>query len=133
MRIVLDTNILVSALFWDGNERRLLVAYLEGDHTLVTSPVLLDETKRVLADKFRFPADHTAAFLALLRRHAVVVHPQETLAVVTADPSDDRVLECAAEGRVELIVTGDRHLLALDAFRGIPIVNTAAALRRLIP
>lgn len=129
--IVLDTNVLVSALFWNGNERKLLLACLEGEHALVTSPPLLTEAARVLAGKFSYPEADTESFVGMVSRNADVVVPRKPLVVIAADPSDDRVLECAVEGRADIIATGDRHLLALGTFRSIPIYRPAEALRKL--
>lgn len=129
MRLVLDTNVLVSALFWKGNERRLLQLCFEGRHRIVTSPLLLAEAERVLVEKFSYPKDDTAAFLGAVARAAEVVTPRTPLAIVREDPADDRVIECAVEGDAELIVTGDRPLLRLGTFRSIRVVRAAEALR----
>jgi uncharacterized protein len=127
MRLVLDTNVVVSALFWNGNERRVLEACVEGSHAMVSA--LLAEAERILLQKFSYPKPDTAAFLRMVVRAADLVAPGESLRVVSADPDDDRVLECAIAGRADRIVTGDKHLLALRAFRGIGIVRPADALR----
>lgn len=86
MRIVLDTNILVSALFWSGNERKVFRACVEGTHQSVTSPILLAEAERVLIEKFDYPKTDTAAFLGLVERASIVVTPDIRLDVVTDDP-----------------------------------------------
>lgn len=128
MKLVLDTNVLVSALFWDGNERRLLMQCLEGRHRIVTSPALLAEVERVLTGKFGMPKADVRIYLETALSTAEVVTPKQPLQVVAADPADDRVLECAVEGAADLIVTGDRHLLDLRRYDSIRIVRASVAL-----
>lgn len=132
MRVVLDTNVLVSALLFGGTPERIFLAGLRGEIDLVTSEALLTELDRVLEEKFRLPARDARAAIALLREIAAVVEAGDRVAVVTACGADNRVLECAAAAGVDAIVTGDtRHLLPLKAFRGIPILDPAAFATRL--
>ena len=126
MKLVLDTNTIVSALGWDGPPAVILLALRRGQHRLVTTHALLTELTRVLA----YPRLHTVAshpalpdVLAWLHRAEHVVVPQERLGVIAADPADDRVLEAAVAGHADRVISGDRHLLALREFRGIPIVT----------
>ena len=121
MRLVLDTNVLVSAAFWNGPERRLLQACLRGIHELIASPFILEELRRVLTEKFDVPDGDVREYVMLLVRVAVLVDPARDLRVVKADPSDDRILEAAVTGNAHSIVTGDRHLLSLKEYNGIRI------------
>ena len=122
MRLVLDTNVLVSAIVFGGRPRDVLQTVVTGAHRLVLSPAILYELHRVLiGSKFRYPvavADHIDAEL---RELAEIVEPETRLSVVTRDPADNRVLECAVEGRADAIVSGDRDLLALGRYVGIPV------------
>lgn len=136
MRIVLDTNVLMSALLWRGPPYRLLEAIRQ--HTrlqLYSSPVLLEE----LTDVFTRPAatkrltligkparDVLADYLEAIE----LVEPAE-LPRVVCDPDDDHVLACALAARADLIVTGDTDLLVLSAYQDIPIITAAEALRRI--
>lgn len=129
MRLVLDTNTLISAIGWTGPPRQILIALLERRHALITTPDLLRELSRVL----RYPrlqplAAHPAlpAVLAWLHRPEHVVIPEERVRAIPADPADDQVLEAALAGRADAVVSGDRHLLALRSFRGIPILTARA-------
>lgn len=129
MRLVLDTNTLISAIGWTGPPRQILVALLERRHALVTTPDLLRELSQVL----RYPrlqplAAHPAlpAVLAWLHRPEHVVIPEEHVRAIPADPAHDQVLEAALAGRADAVVSGDRHLLALRSFRGIPILTARA-------
>lgn len=130
MRVVLDTNILVSALIFPGGPPE--TAYrlaLEGKVELVTSRPLLLELGRVLEQKFGWEATRAEEAVAQLTRLADVVQPTESVSEITADPSDDRVLEAAAEGRAEVIVSGDRHLLRIGVWRTVRIRTATDFLR----
>lgn len=133
MKLVLDTNTLVSAMGWDGPPARILRACRAGRFFLVTSPDLLEELTRVLTyPKLRLIAQHQDLPQILEWLHAPerVVLPRRRVQVVTIDPADDRVLEAAVEGHAEAIVSGDEHLLALKAFEGISILTATAFCRR---
>ena len=127
MRVVIDTNVLISAIFWTGKPKQLLNQVRLGRITFLTSAILLAELKEILTreDKpFKLSAEDAERVVAAMRDLAEVVEPQQRLSVCR-DEGDDRVLECAVEGRAEWIVTGDGDLLDLKAFQGIPIVTVA--------
>ena len=122
MRVVADTNVLVSALIFPGGSPETVYRLaLEGKIELVTSRPLLAELGRVLTDKFGWEAARAEEAVAQLIRVGAIVDPLETITEIDADPADNRVLEAAAEGRADAIDSGDRHLLALGSWRGIAI------------
>jgi uncharacterized protein len=130
-RIVLDTNILVSGLGWRGPSHDIVESCLEHRYDLLLSPDLLEELERVLRyPKFHFSDSDILDYLVLLTQSAEVVRPDFQVAVVEADPSDNRVLECALAGVAEVIVTGDDHLLDLGEFEKIYILRPRAFLDR---
>jgi uncharacterized protein len=120
-RVVADTNVLVSALQFGGRPKQLLDLAVDGQISLATSEAILDETLRVLRGKFHRTAHDLSEAARQLRGVCRIVSPKESIKAVDADPSDDRVLECAVAADAEVILSGDKHLLALDTFRGIPI------------
>ena len=127
MRVVLDTNILISTfLFPGGSPEAAYRLVLEGRAQLVTSRPLLAEFGSVLQRKFGWEAGPTEAAVAQLIRIAEMVEPSDKLAVVAVDPSDDRVLEAAVAGRAAVVVSGDRHLLELGHWSEIPIMDAAS-------
>ena len=134
MRIVLDTNILVSALLApNGPPGRLLAAVKRGDVTLVTSDAQLRELRDVLG-RGRLSAIHPREAAVLLGNLATVGAVVTDLPVVDAspDPDDDLILAAAIAGRADLIVSGDKgHVLALGQVEGIPIVTAREAFDRL--
>lgn len=123
-RIVIDTNVLISALGWDGAERGLVRHCKEGLFELAISPQLLKELERVLQyKKLKFDKKEQIEFLTLISELAVVVEPKGTLDIISAHPPDNRVVECACEACAEVIISGDEHLLQLSEFRGIKIMR----------
>lgn len=133
LKVVLDTNVLVSGLLFGGPPRQLLELALERAVDLVTSPALEDELGRVLEMKFpqhRHAIQETLVALQEITTHVV---PHRTLSVIPEDPSDNRVLECALAAHADAIVSGDHHLLARGKFREIPILPPQAFLARWFP
>ena len=131
MRVVLDTNILISAFIFPGGPPE--AAYrlvLEGRVELVTSRPLLVELGRVLTEKFGWDSSRADEVVAQVARLGQVVRPTETVSEIAADPSDDRVLEAASEGGAEVIISGDRHLLRLGTWRAVRIEPAAKFLTR---
>jgi putative PIN family toxin of toxin-antitoxin system len=121
-RVVFDTNVYVSAYGFGGLPARLMRAAITGEFELVTSPALLAEVARVLADKLEFDSERVEATIMQIARIAAVVRPTQRLSVVS-DESDNRVIECAVAGGVDTIVSGDRHLLELGEYAGICVAN----------
>lgn len=123
MRVVFDTNVLVSALVFPGGlGEAALKRIIDRTDQLVTSKAILDELLGVLARKFARDAEelaHAAVFVAEL---ADVVAPRRRLRIVKDEP-DNRILECAVAGDAHAIVTGDKSLLALGQFRGIRLIS----------
>ncbi|MBI4277857.1 MAG: putative toxin-antitoxin system toxin component, PIN family [Armatimonadetes bacterium] len=131
MRVVPDTNVLVSAIVFGGPPGRLIELAAEGHIQLVLSPPLIDELREVLRRKFGFSdaAAHQAE--TLLRRISTVVEPQQEVAVISEDPEDNRVLEAALAGDADVVVSGDRHLLDVNTFGDIPILSPRVLLKRI--
>jgi len=126
MRVVFDTNILVSALvFPGGRSDAALRRIIAGTDRLLLSRAILDELLEVLSRKFARDAEELAHVAVFFSDLAMIVAPRRRLRVVQDDP-DNRILECALAGRAEAIVTGDKALLALKSFRNIPVVTLRA-------
>lgn len=120
MRVLLDTNVLVSAILFGGLPRRLLDLALRGDLDLVTSVALFDELEDVLRDRFAFERAAARATRAELEAVADLAAPT-TVPAVSRDPDDDVVLATAVVGAADVVVTGDRDLLVLGSHAGIPV------------
>ena len=128
MRLVLDTNIIISALFWNGKPRRVLRDCWHGKHRLLVSFSILDELDRVLGKKFGVRPGTRGRIIWTILKMAELVHPVTKLGVIAANPQDDDVLETAISGKADAIVTGDKHLLTLKRFQGVAIRSAKEAL-----
>jgi putative PIN family toxin of toxin-antitoxin system len=131
MRVVLDTNVLVSALLWRGAPYRCLLAVQAGLADLVISPPILEELRTVLVTKFLHTATDADEAIGLVRAAAEVVEIPGRLRIVSDDPDDDKFVETAQAGRAERIVSGDRHLLALRSAAGVPVITAREFLNQL--
>jgi len=124
MRVVIDTNIAVSAIFWGGNESEVIKLAGKGKIKLLTSVALLNELREVLKDKkFRLDERTAEDHVRYLLTISELVSPRGKLNVIHEDPLDNRVLECALGGKAGYIVSGDKHLLRLKEFKGIKVVR----------
>jgi putative PIN family toxin of toxin-antitoxin system len=126
-RIVLDTNIYISALYYGGKPRQVLDLASARELQLLISLPLKLELERVLRDKFDLPPSELAANADALWSRAKWIAPQRRLSLCPDEP-DNRVLECAMEGHADFIVTGDRHLLNLGPVAKITILKPDAFL-----
>ena len=122
MKVVFDTNILVSALVFPGGrgEAALRRIIAEQDQLVISKPIL-DELLGILGRKFARDAEELAHVAVFLSDLALFVKPKRRLQVVKDEP-DNRILECALAGRAEAIVTGDA-LLSLGEFRGVRVIS----------
>lgn len=105
-KVVFDTNIFISALHWAGTPRKIYERWLEGKFRLVVSKEILSELSSVLENEF---ADLTI--------------PKQKLHVVIDDPDDDKILECALDAQTNYIISGDKHLLKFETYKGIHIIT----------
>lgn len=131
-KIVLDTNVLVSSL-WRGRPWKLVRLWRDERFRLVVSDPVLQEYLEVLGRFVSLELLQEWADLLTDPLRVILVTPTERLDLIPEDPADNRFLECAVAGRVDALVSGDRHLLKLNAVRQIPIVPPAVFLRRHFP
>jgi len=126
MRVVCDTNVLISGILFGGKPRELLRLCSSGRVTNITSPALLKEVEGVLIrPKSGLNEEQVYGIIRLFRDTFSVVRPEISLSVNTADPDDNRVLEAASAAQAEAIISGDAHLLDPGQWEGIPILTPA--------
>jgi len=124
LRVVLVTNVLVSAIISDGKPRELLRKGILKEFCIVTSDVILRELGSVLQrPKFKTDEDEIHRIIIALMQAAEVVEVVSKFKLVEEDPKDDIVVQTAFDGRADFIVSGDSHLLALKSFSEIKMVN----------
>ena len=131
MKIVLDTNVFISGIFFSGPPHRILQSWRNGRVQLVLTPEIFEEYRRVaevLQEKF--PAVDLIRLLELLLVQAEMCQAEPLPEVVSADPDDDKFIACALSSGSKLIVSGDKHLLDVDGYRGIEILKPRAFLER---
>ncbi len=124
MKIVLDTNVLVSGIFFTGPPADILKGWRNGNFILVTSKEILLEYHRVAEElSRRYPGIDITRILELITIYSEVVEPGNLQMAVSEDPDDDKFIACALAGNCEIIVSGDKHLLKVSGFRNIRIIT----------
>ena len=124
MRIVPDTNVFISGVFWKGPPSTVLDACSKGQVDLVLSPVIIEEYRRVghdLADRYR-SLDLDPIIDALVTAGSVV-SDHELIARVCSDPDDDKFLAAAVAGRATFVISGDKALLRVREYHGVRIAS----------
>lgn len=124
MRVILDTNVFVSGVFFSGPPFRILEAWRDRKLQLIASQEILEEYQRVgetLAEQF--PGINLQPIIDLVTTNAEIFPNQVLPESVCEDPDDDKFLACALISRCKVIVSGDRHLLKVSGFRGIKVVK----------
>ncbi len=127
MKIVVDTNVLISATFWYGDSDLILNKAEKKDFVLILSKAIMEEYVRVLQykeirDKIKNKNLEILRTVQKIASIATIVDPAQKLNVVEDDPDDNKVIECAVESGADFIVTQDQHLLKLQAYGGIKIL-----------
>lgn len=124
MRVTLDTNVLVSALGWNGAEAAVIEMVLESQLQLCLSTQILSEFYRVVKyPKFGFTDKEIDGFIGRLMPLAVFVKPVQEVHIISTDPDDNRIIKCAVGGKCNYIISGDKHLLQLGEYEGIKIMK----------
>ncbi len=127
MRVVIDTNVLISAIFWIGKPKQLLNLVRHNRVTLVTSDCLLEELKEILtrSDKpFCLSADEAQKVLEAIQSYAEIVEIRSQISICD-DEMDNQVIACAIDGRAQYVISGDGHLLNLGSVKGIKIMSVS--------
>ena len=126
MKIVCDTNVLVSGILFGGHSRQILNWSSRGKLTNFISEEILNEVKEVLLrPKFKLTHQQVNSVIALFRDTFEIVYPAIHHNVIQSDPDDDLILDAAMEAQVEVIVSGDKHLRSLELWRGIRMLSPA--------
>ena len=135
LKLVLDTNTIVSAFFWEGNEAELIRKIEQNKAQLFITKEILDEIEKVIKrPKFNELLDRTnqtpeQILAKLISLSRLVIGPKLKKIIIKDDFSDDKFIECAVNAKAGYIVSGDKHLLGLKEYEGIKIIRTFDALK----
>lgn len=124
MKVVLDSNVFISALLFGGKPRIIFNLAISGKIELIISESILEEIFEVLLrPKFMLTKSFVKEFTRELEEIAELVEPKRKVKVVKTDPDDDMIIECAIEGKVDYIISGNKDLLDIKSFEGIIILT----------
>jgi len=123
-KVVLDTNVYISAIVFGGKPEEIRKLSREGKISLLISEAILKEIAEALRRKFNWQNWQISQAIDEIRELATLVIPGEVISVIKEDDADNRILECALEGKAQYIVSGDEHhLLPLKEYQGIKILS----------
>ncbi len=131
IKVVPDSNVWISAFNFGGVPRRIVEMGLNGEIELCISDEILAEIWRVQTDKFKWSPERLQQWQNDILSFTRLVQPTQQVDVISADPTDNRILECALAAEADYVVTGDKHLLRLLAFTKTSIIKPADLARRL--
>jgi len=130
LKVALDTNVLVSATLFGGNPEKILDLAEEGKIKILISEKILEEFREVIQEKFDFSLSMAELAASGIREISSLITPTQRLTVIKEKEADNRVLECAVEGRAQYIVSGDtKHLQPLKEYQEIKILSPAQFLK----
>ena len=129
MRVVFDTNVLISSTLWEGSvAQKLLFKCIDLNISIFSSTEILSEYKKVLKRDFGYADDEVTLILEKIMQYIRIVQPKEKVDAIKEDPEDNKILECAMASSSQCIITYDKHILKLKEFRGIRIIKLEEAL-----
>jgi putative PIN family toxin of toxin-antitoxin system len=131
-RVVLDTNVLISAIVFGGKPREILGKIISGKIHLAISQDILDELVAVLTgSKFKYASNVAYEIKNAIEELGEMVIPEKRINIVKKDSDDNRILECAFAADADLIISGDNHLLELMKYKNIQIVSPVEFLEKI--
>lgn len=134
LRVVLDTNVLISALAFHGETKKIMELAEEKQFQLFLSPFILKELHKNLMGKAGLSAEDTTALLAHVKEQSTFVEPDSKVSVIRAKESDNRILECGLAAQADVIVTGNmKHIRPLGSFKGIKILTPREFMNKYFP
>jgi putative PIN family toxin of toxin-antitoxin system len=125
LRVVVDTNVYISAIFWGGKPRHVIDLGRDGKIQIFTSEDIEQEILDKLMTKFGLNSDDAGMVMADFSTFTKPIRISRRIHVVKDDPDDDKFIECAMECDAEFIISGDKHLLNMKKYEGIDIINAA--------
>ena|SRR3989338_5889918 len=135
MRVVLDTNVFISGIFWEGNFcSQIIEAWQERKFSLITSlDIVVELVKTLQSFKIRMPEEMIEEWRNMVLENACVITPTMKIEIIKEDPDDNKFLEVALAGNASIIVSQDKHLLKLREYQGIKILKPQDFLKIIHP
>jgi len=129
-KVVIDTNVFISGLNFTGKPSEILKLFWKGEIRVFISPFILKETEKILREKFEWSEGQVQRILNRIKAKAIEVRPKIKVSVIKEKNDDNRILECAVEGKAQYLISGDeRHLLPLKEYQGIRILSPSEFLK----
>ena len=129
LRVVLDTNVLISAIVFGGKPKEILLLSRHKKINSYSSVPILLELSDKLSNKFDKNEEMIRETISTFSKFTTIIYPKIKLRAVKADSTDNKIVNCAVEAKVDYIVTGDRHLLNINKYKGIEIVTPSRFLK----
>ena len=132
LKVVFDTNVYISAILTAGTPRAILSESFRREEieVLVSEPILT-EIERILRLKIRRSLEDVVTILIAVRQNSTLISSESELLVIAEDKADNRIIECAFQGKAQYVVSGDRHLLSLKEYQGMRILSPIEFLREI--
>ncbi|MCK5283311.1 MAG: putative toxin-antitoxin system toxin component, PIN family [Nanoarchaeota archaeon] len=129
LKVVLDTNVFISSIFWQGNPYHIVRKVINKEITVFISDDIITEIKRVLSRDFELAKQEISDIIDSIAMFTYFIAPKEKIDVIKDDPTDNTILGCAIASDSKVIVSQDKHLLKLKKFRDVVILNPDEFLR----
>jgi len=124
MKVVIDTNVIISGTFWSGTPYKILEAWRDSSISMVTSLEIIDEYTRVAKElSIQYPSIDTSRFIKLITTNCELYSPMKLIQQVSVDPDDDKFIECAIAANVKNIISGDKDLLDISGYNAIEVLK----------
>ena len=131
-KVVIDTNVFVSGLTFKGKPREVLDLVWRGDIESYISPFILKELEETLRKDFSWDRDQIKHTIEKIKARTILIQPKNKVSVIKENADDNHILECAIEGKVQYLISGDRkHLLPLKEYQGTKIISPSDFLKLL--
>jgi putative PIN family toxin of toxin-antitoxin system len=124
MKIILDTNVFISGIFFRGPPSQILENWQKQRFQIVLSEHILIEYQRVAEElSYKYPQVDIAPIIELVTIYGQLIDTKSIDISLCEDPDDDKFIECAVAGKCDIIVSGDKHLLKLSGYKGIKVLK----------
>ena len=124
MKIILDTNVLISGIFYSGPPFQILQAIHQGKIQNILSPEIIEEYQNTLSRiSLKFPQIHSQKQLQWIIHNSQICAIKKQNKPICEDPDDDKFILCALKAKVNIIINGDKHLITLDGYKNIKVMK----------